>query len=68
MSSLCSRHNEACVTRASDTCVYLADGTKVVVCRDNRTTGRAWLEVVPQNEVKATAVAGVRRSGGRSGQ
>lgn len=48
------RHKGTCVTRASNTCVYLADGTKVVVRRKKVTAGRAWLEVVPQATVRAT--------------
>ena len=39
---------EPCVTRASDTCMYLNDDTKVVVCRDALAQGRAWLEVRSQ--------------------
>jgi len=48
------RHKGTCVTLASDTFVYLADGTKVVVRRNKATVGRAWLEVVPQVIVRAT--------------
>ncbi len=45
------RH-QSCVSRASTTCVYLKDGTKVVLRRDPKTKGRAWLEHVPQAVVR----------------
>ncbi len=38
-----SRHVD-CVSIASSTCIYLRDGTKIVVGRDADTKGRAWLE------------------------
>lgn len=41
-------HRPTCVTKAYDTFVYLADGTKVVLRREPKATGRVWLEVVPQ--------------------
>lgn len=43
------RHESPCVLPlSSDTCVYLADGNKVVVCRDKGVKGAVWLEVKPQ--------------------
>lgn len=43
------RHEKPCVLPLStDTCVYLADGTKVVVRRGPKVKGAVWLEVVPQ--------------------
>lgn len=35
---------EPCVTRKTSTCVYLKDGTKIVVKRDPGVVGRVWLE------------------------
>lgn len=44
------RHEKPCVLPLStDTCVYLADGTKVVVRRGPKVKGAVWLEVVPQS-------------------
>lgn len=43
------RHEKPCVlVLSSDTCVYLADGSKVVVRRGPKVKGPVWLEVVPQ--------------------
>lgn len=48
----------SCVSRASETCVYLRDGTKVVI-QDSKGKG-AKLAVVPQSIVKTcTPVTGV---------
>lgn len=43
----------SCVTRlvpgdGRATCAYLRDKTKIVVCRDDRTSGPVWLEHKPQ--------------------
>jgi len=43
------RHDKPCVVGSSATCVYLADGTKIVVRRGKGVKGSAWLEVVPQD-------------------
>jgi hypothetical protein len=47
------RHPSGCVTRSSDTCVWLADGTKITIKRGAATIGPAWLEVEPQAKIKA---------------
>jgi len=39
-------------TPAHASCVYLANGTKIVVRRSPETTGPAWLEVVPQDVLR----------------
>jgi hypothetical protein len=53
---LVCKHEGPCVVRSGHGCAYLADGTKVVVCRDATTKGRAWLEVKPQTMVHADSV------------
>ncbi len=46
----------ACVTRSSPTCMYLADGTKVVLRRKAyRGSERVWMENVPQAVLSAAA-------------
>jgi hypothetical protein len=44
------RHESGCASFVSKTCVYLRDGTKVHVRRDGKA---AWLEVVPQDTIRA---------------
>jgi len=46
-----ARHPKSCVTLATSTCVYLADGTKITVGRDGRTKGPAWLVVQEQAKI-----------------
>lgn len=45
---MAERH-EDCASHVSSTCVYLKDGTKVVVRREG---ARAWLEHVPQETIR----------------
>lgn len=40
----------SCVLALSSTCAYLADGTKIVIRRDQE--GRVWLENVPQAVIR----------------
>lgn len=42
------RVHEKCATRVGFTCVYLADGTKVVVRRAPDVQGRVWVALEPQ--------------------
>jgi len=42
------RHPSPCISHKTGTCVWLRDGTKVVIKRHEETTGRAWLEVEQQ--------------------
>lgn len=42
------RHPSPCVGHKTGTCVWLRDGTKVVLKRHEDTKGRAWLEVEKQ--------------------
>jgi len=51
-------HRPTCVTKAYDTYVYLADGTKVVLRRGPEAKGRVWLEVVPQEIIILKASKG----------
>lgn len=44
------RHEKPCaLPLSSNTCVYLSDGTKVVIRRGPKVKGPVWLEVVPQD-------------------
>lgn len=36
------------ITRMTSTCVYVSDGTKIVIKRGPNVKGRVWLKVVPQ--------------------
>jgi len=47
-----NRHPESCVSRVSGTCVWLKDGTKIVLRRGRDMNGAAWLEVQPQAAIK----------------
>lgn len=49
-------HRDGCMTRGTKGCVYLADGTKVVLCRDPKAKGRVWLERRPQAVLRAQGV------------
>jgi len=43
------RHEKPCVLPLStSTCIYLADGTKVIIKRGKNVKGAVWMEVVPQ--------------------
>ena len=43
------RHEKSCVLPLStDTCIYLADGMKVVIKRGPKVKGAVWMEVIPQ--------------------
>jgi hypothetical protein len=42
------RHSSPCISHKTGTCVWLRDGTKVVIKRHEETTGRAWLEAEEQ--------------------
>ena len=48
------RHKRGCASIVSGTCVYLRDGTKVVIKRDGKA---AWLEVVEQDVIRPAAPA-----------
>jgi hypothetical protein len=44
------RHEKPCaLPLSSNTCVYLADGSKVVIRRGPKVKGPVWLKVVPQD-------------------
>jgi len=58
-----TRHPSPCVVRASDTCVWLADGTRVTIKRSVGACGRAWLEVEPQAMVRMEDVLSVDPAG-----
>ena len=46
-----ARHPAGCVAHSNPACAWLRDGTKVVLCRESETKGRAWLEVDKQATV-----------------
>lgn len=47
------RHEKSCVLPLStDTCIYLADGTKVIIKRGAKVKGPVWMEVVPQETLR----------------
>ena len=58
------RHERGCISRASDSCVYLRDGTKVVMRREPLVNGRVYLEVVEQ-AVISTASTDEKGEGSR---
>jgi len=50
------RHEKPCVLPlSSNTCIYLSDGTKVVIRRGPKVKGPVWLEVVPQETLHLQA-------------
>lgn len=49
------RHDPPCATRISPTCVWLSDGTKVVL-RTDRVMGTFYIEVVPQSDIRPMEV------------
>lgn len=57
-SGVVERHRTPCVSRASDTCVYLRDGTKVVLERGHGATGPVRLMVQRQAIVRPASAAG----------
>src|SRR5271155_234418 len=48
--------HEACVTRASATGCYLADGTKIMLKRDPKCTHKVWIENEPQAVLRSEDV------------
>ncbi len=47
-----------CVSGGGPTCIYLKDGSKVRIWRDPETTGRAWVEHVPQDDIGPAKIRG----------